>query len=268
MWYTAALKDSSEPTPIPEYVPPSWSDGTNEEIILALRKHYHGDIDLTEYWSVGDERTIHVNAIDSTNVTQAYEAQDIVMVIMHVGGKELSTPFPNHTECTFIVGMKSVMVRNGYSPNNMGGSMNAKATNTGGWGGSYLRSNFANTKFKRAIDSSIAEIFKSFKNPYMSSINDTTGSGSSVKDYFSVPSLKEITGISAYESSSDIFQFDYYKTTANQTKYVMYDGASTSVAYWTRTIYSQNSGSVSYYAGAGGMSNQTSITPISLFGVI
>ena len=106
-----------------EYVPPSWSDGTDEEIVEALEKHYAGEIDLTEYWSVGDERTVSLSSMgEMSPLTDTHAAQDVVFVLSNVGGKYLADGV---TECAFQVDQKNCLLETGR--------MHNFSSNSGGW---------------------------------------------------------------------------------------------------------------------------------------
>lgn len=48
---------------------PTWADGTDEEIAAALTAHYNGDIDLHDYWTVGDERQGFITADNGAKET-------------------------------------------------------------------------------------------------------------------------------------------------------------------------------------------------------
>ena len=54
-------------TPEPPLKIVTFADGTDEEIAAMLEAHYAGDIDIEDYWNVGDTRKIHLNGIASPN---------------------------------------------------------------------------------------------------------------------------------------------------------------------------------------------------------
>lgn len=72
-----------------EYVVPSWGGATDEELAVALQKHYAGEVDLNEHWNIDDERTVELTTGES-----------IQMVLMHKGqypivGEKVDTPVGN-----------------------------------------------------------------------------------------------------------------------------------------------------------------------------
>ena len=90
---------------------PSFSQATDEEITKALEYHRRGLIDLTKYWAVGDERPIHLNAMEALSpLTDTHVAQDNALVILdnrelfnlsdsEGGGKNI-----------FIIGLKNSLI--------------------------------------------------------------------------------------------------------------------------------------------------------------
>ena len=40
-----------------------WSTGTDEQIAAMLEAHYAGKINIWDYWSIGQERVVHLNSI-------------------------------------------------------------------------------------------------------------------------------------------------------------------------------------------------------------
>ena len=207
---------------------PSWSSGSDADIIEALQMHYNGDIDLHDYWSVGDERTIHLSAMEATGVGEAHDAVDLTFVLMNAGGKTLSD---GTTECAFVVGVKEALYPGGY--------MNSTNTNSGGWN-SCARRTWCNSVFYNAISSTIKSIFKQFKN------KSGTGGGSSsgtsdTTDYFALPAEIEVFGSTTYSVAGEGSQFKYYETAANRIK--LRTDTQAAGYWWERSPISGNSNS-------------------------
>ena len=213
------------------YKVPSWNEGTDFEIMRALEKHYAGEIDITEYWSVGDERTVHLSTMSNQGyVSENHVEQDVTFVLMHTGGKELVEPINGHTECAFIVGQKNCLA-NGATIET--GYMNSSASTAGGWNDSKRRS-WCNNVYYNA--NPLQQIFKQFKN-----ITSKGSSGQSIKitsnDYFALPSEKEIWGTTQYSDSTaeeDNIQFEYYSISLNRIKGVEINKSVYS-QYWLRS---------------------------------
>ena len=205
----------------------SWTNGTDAEIANMLQAHYDGDLDIHDYWSVGDERQIDLSAMPATYVNESHTATTATFVLMNVGGKTLED---GTTECAFVVGMKDILMPYGY--------MNSSNTNSGGWRDSARRS-WCNEIFYNAISESIKGIFKQFLNK--SGQGGGTSSGTyDTTDYFALPALVEVIGnVDPYAVVGEGTQFSYYLTTANRLK----DKASTQEAgiWWLRSPRKSNS---------------------------
>ena len=213
---------------IPKIV--TWSSGTIEEISNMLSCHYNGIINIYDYWTVGDSRTVPLSAMTAgsawNDLTDTHVAQSVQFVLMHKGGKTLQTAINGHTECAFIVGQKDCLKEKG------GLVRTGSGVNPGGW--NCKRREWCNSTYRNAIPSGLRDIFKQYKN--------TTGApgGSTIYesvDYFALPSEKEVIGKNSSSSStteSSHVQFTYYKTTSNQAKKV--DGSYST--WWTRSPYS------------------------------
>ena len=187
---------------------PSWSEATDEQVAELLQKHYAGEINLHDYWNVGDERTVSLSAIASSPSIGFYgcSAQNVVFVIMNKGGKTLT----NNQECAFVVGQKSSLNEKGVL------NENTYKGNAGGWDNSNCRT-WCNSYYKNAIPSSLIGIFKEYKN--------NTGNGYETgnaivtsNDYFSLPAEIEVFGTRTYSVAGEGNQFDYYKTASNRIK--------------------------------------------------
>lgn len=229
MWFPGGYKEKAY-----VYIPPTWSEGTDEEIVEALEKHYNNEIDLTEYWSIGDERTVSLSAMSAYSpLTETHDAQDVTLVLLNVGRKELVTPINEHTECVFIVGQKNCLTTKGLFNN---------SSKTTGWNSSDRRG-WCNNTYYNAIPSSIRSIFKLHNNYVSDAYNATTSTKS--EDYFCLPSEKEITGsVSGASSNAEAnnFLLTYYETAANRIKQV----SGTNSAYWTSSKYYYTSSTTSY----------------------
>ncbi len=234
---------------------PSWSNGTDEEIVEVLEKHYNDKIDLTEYWAIGDERIINLSAMSAMSpLDDAHISQNIVMILMHAGGKELTTSINGHTTCAFIVGQKDCLITKG------------------GLGQIYWdempRRTWCNSTYKEAFPSTIKNIFKECINYSGSYYGKRT-----TNDYFALPCEKEVFDTNYYgnfSQESDLIQFDYYKTLTNRIKHEGNE-SSTNCYWWTRSGASSNVESIVEISSDGTGSTikrYTSYCGIAPFGVI
>lgn len=215
----------------------TWADGTDKEIAEMLDAHYRGDIDIHDYWKVGDERTVALSAMSATGVGESHVAQNVTMVLMNEGGKTLTTAINGKTECAFIVGQKN-MLANGTSRE--GGYMNSSNVNAGGWD-TCARRTWCNSVYKNALPSTLVGIFKEHQNE--TSKGSTSHTGITVSnDYFALPSEKEIFGSISYANSTaeaNNKQFKYYETSSNRVKKAGESGSAD--IWWERSPLSGDS---------------------------
>ena len=203
----------------------TWADGTDEEIIAMLDAHYAGKIDIHDYWHVGDERVISLFAIPSGRVSETHVAQDITMVLMNRGGKELVEPINGISECAFIVGQKDTLLETGY--------MNDTNTDSIAWYNCKRRW-WCYYDYRFSFPTTIQPIFKQFRN------NTASGGGSEIShslDWFALPSAKEAYGQSGSgmynpDAEASLSQFEYYSTSKNRKK---------TLPWWTRSRYNSTS---------------------------
>lgn len=211
----------------------SWASGTDAQIAAMVAAADAGTIDLADYWSAGDTRTVQLSSMQRGAVGETHAAQSVQLVLSDPGHYTLASGQP----CHFVVIQKDCLKETGH--------MNASNTNSGGWNGCARRT-WCNETYRNAMPSALRPIFKQFKT------RAANGSGSSAvesTDYFALPSEKEVFGSISYSNSSaesQNSQLDYYKTPANRIKRVngsagWWWGRSPTSGY-SRTFCAVNSG--------------------------
>ena len=201
-------------------VPPveivSWSDGTDEQIAAMVAAADAGQIDLSDYWSEGDTRTVRLSAMQRGAVGESHAAQSVQFVLSDPGHFTLASGKP----CNFVVLQKDCLKETGY--------MNSSNTNSGGWNGCARRT-WCNNVFRNAIPSGLRPAFKQFKTKAATG----TGTASTTStDWFALPSEMEVFGLVTYANSSaesQNTQFQYYKTASNRIKKL---GINGSAGWW------------------------------------
>lgn len=211
------LKTAVEAFPSLKIVP--WSTGTDKQIAAMVAAADAGEIVLSDYWSAGDTRTVHLSAMDVFSGTgDTHAAQDVQFVLTDPGHYTLANGKP----CNFVVLQKDCLKKLG--------AMNRRNTNSGGWN-SCPRRTWCNSVYRDAIPSGLRPIFKQFK------VHTADGTGSTAvesTDWFSLFSEKEIFGSTTYANSSaesQNTQLDYYKTSSNRIKRV--NGSA--ISWWERS---------------------------------
>jgi len=218
-----------------EFEVPTFADGTDEEIAMALQMHYAGEIDLTDYWSVGDKRTIHLNAMTADGVSEAHHADDYEFVIIGMNHDDLVTPIGNITKAIVTLQMDRILYKNTtdatYSSQfpsaaDEGGYINSTNINMGGWT-SCARRTWCNSVFYNAVESGIKSLIK----PVVK--KTSAGSQSSVinSDNDNVFLLSEIevfgTTVNSYVGEGS--QYSYFTTTVNRCKKPSYSTYSSAI---------------------------------------
>lgn len=231
----------------------SWSSGTDAEIVDMVTAADKGVITLSDYWNVGDERTVHLDAMSATGVGESHVAQNVKYVLMNVGGKILTTATESgRTECSFVTGLKECLIEGGY--------MNSTATNVGGWT-SCARRTWCNNVFKGAMPNTLLPIFKQFQN------KTSAGSQSSTintdNDWFSMPAEIELFGTTTYSYSGEGSRFTWYETDANR---VMVVGGVVQ-GWWQRSPCNVGNQYFCYTGGTGGNQPAYHNANISGFGL-
>lgn len=243
----------------------TWADGTDAEIVAMVNAADNGEINLADFWSVGDERKVTLSAMTATGVGESHAEQTVTLVLMNAGGKTLANATPSgRIECSFIVGMKNGLA-NGTSVE--AGYINASDTTSGGWE-SCARRTWCNNVFRNAIPSALRDIFKQHFNITSGGSSDTITTST---DYFALPAEMEVFGsvtIANPTVESNLAQFEYYKTSANRVKKRGDSGSANS--WWERSILSGSSSHFCNVGSAGGTGYNTASTAYMLapFGVI
>lgn len=188
----------------------TWADGTDADIVAMVKAADKGEINLADYWSVGDERQVTLSAMEATGVGESHVEQTVTFVLMNAGGKTLANATASgRTTCSFIVGMKNGLAETGY--------MNSSNTNSGGWEACKRRT-WCNSVFRNAIPEALRDIFKQHLNV---TANGFSGTPVTSTDYFALPAEKEVFGSNTKANSTaeaSLTQFEYYATEANRIK--------------------------------------------------
>ena len=201
----------------------TWAAGTDAQIVDMVAAADAGVISLSDYWAVGDERTIPLTAMAATGVGETHAAQNVVYRLDNAGGMQLA----NGKTCSFIAGQKNLLNEYGY--------MNSSNTTAGSWNDSARRA-WCNNVYKNAFPSSLLPICKEFITITGGGSGATSGTVTAT-DLFSLPAEMNIFGSRSYsvqDEANALAQWTTYKTASNRIKY-----ANGSAYYWwQRSPYS------------------------------
>ena len=233
----------------------TWADGTDEEIKAMIDAADAGEINLSDYWSVGNERTVHLSAMTAGDgLNTAQPKQDVVLVLMNEG-----YPGNGNEGVHFVWGQKDCLSQYGR--------MNTTNTNSGSWNGCALRADL-NDKYYNALPSTFRSCLKQFNVITAQTYNGSANQIS--QDYISLFAEKEVFGSVTRSNSTEasaLTQIEYYKTASNRIKQV--NGSND---YWMgRSPYSSAG---TYFCGvradgnAGGFSLASTVGGLAPFGCI
>lgn len=224
----------------------TWADGTDEEIIAMIAAHYAGELNIYDYWHVGDERVVKINAMQEIDGVVTHPTQEVTLVLMNKGGKTLE----DGSECLFVVGQKMCLLNEG--------AMNLRANQGKNWANCNRRT-WCNEVYYNALPETLRTIFKKHKNITAEAYNSTTLN--ETWDYFALPAIKEVTSTSTGNTTE-------YNTLAGPWEWY----ASRTTNYYNKQLqwwFRSMNDSYSYcVAGYNGSSSPTySTTDININGI-
>ena len=217
----------------------SWADGTDEEVAAMVAAADAGKLNLSDYWSDGDTRTVRLSAMPGSvsHANESHVAQNVQMVLTDPGHYTLA----NGKACNFVVLQKDCLKETG--------AMNLQSINSGGWNNCPRRT-WCNSVYRNAIPSTLRGIFKQFTTY---AANGTGSSSVASSDYFALFSEKEVFGSTTYANSSaesKNSQLTWFKTSSNRIKRV-----NGSANYWWERSPRSGNGYYFCHVRSGGSAN-------------
>lgn len=218
----------------------TFNGGTDEEIYDMLEAHYEGRIDVSNYWSVGDNRTIHLSAMQADHSGESHRAQDMIIEIVDFKHDDLWTPINGKTKAAISVSCKNclrdanVSDTNGEN-NTENGYTNPTRTYIGGWRDCDRRW-WCNNVFYNALPYYIKMGVKNVKKEYYCWEDSNNYSHSNTNDRVFLGSIYEYRG-----SEISIFiegtQYARYTTQSNLRKLPKWTSSDISSNYFARTAF-------------------------------
>lgn len=222
----------------------TFAGGTDAEIAKMIQAHYNNKINVSDYWAVGDTRSVSLSAMSATGVGESHRAQTVQLVILGFEHDDLATAINGHSKAAVSVGLKDCLMdaSNASNPVNGGGNtengyMNSSATNAGGWKNCARRA-WCNNVFFAALPSTWQSMVKIVNK------KSGTGGGSSsgteiTADKIFLAAEIEIFGSRTYSVDGEGTQYQYYKNaTANKYKMPKWSSSYVSNIYWERSPFS------------------------------
>ena len=223
----------------------TFNGGTDKEIYDMLEAHYEGRIDVSNYWSVGDNRTIHLSAMAADHSGESHRAQDMIIEIVDFKHDDLWTPVNGITKAAISVACKNCLRDANVSDtdganNTENGYMNPTRTYIGGWRDCDRRW-WCNNVFYNALPYYIKMGVKNVKKPYYCwEEGGSSYSYSNTNDRVFLASIKECLGDVSTEVFLEGTRYMKYYTQANLRKLPKWTSSDVSSNYWLRSSYKQN----------------------------
>lgn len=186
-----------------------WSRGTDEEVVSMITAARQGQYNLSDYWKVGDKRTITLNSIDGVGGGAKHRSQQVDIVISEFGGKKLQ----DNTTCLMQWDFKHCMEQECV--------MNTTDTNAGGYESTVIAPWLDNKVFY-ALPAWLQGVSKPF---YMTTGRGNGSSYVNTKVHkLGLRTAKEIAGTSGTSGWGNVAEasannhITYYQTTKNRDK--------------------------------------------------
>lgn len=245
----------------------TFADGTDEQIAEMINAHYAGKINLSDYWSVGDKRKIHINAMSKTVVNESHHADDYDFVIIGFDHDDLVTSENRKTKAALSLQLDRILFKDTtttsynftWNTNEECGYMNSTNTNVGGWT-DCARRTWCNDVFVKSLPLWLQALIKPVYKK--TSAGNKTSSINTTEDKAFLLSEIEIFGTAKNSFEGEGTQYEYFKTTSNKYKLPTYKrssgNSSLSVFWWERSPYRNytthfclvNTDGVTYYIDA------------------
>ena len=220
----------------------TWAGGTDAELLAMITEAQKGYLKLSDYWAIGDVRTIPVTAMSATGVGESQSAQNVQIVITEFGGKTLE----DGSECILQYDFKDCLSTAGY--------INSSNNNTGGYESCARKTWLDNICFA-ALPVWLRSASRRFKTQtYNGGTTNTINTG---VHNLALRTEGEIFGARVYSHANELAansQITYYKTTSNRVKKLGIDGSASS--WWTGSAHHNVSSNWCIVTASGGNERQ------------
>ena len=227
----------------------TFAGGTDTEIAKMIQAHYNNEINISDYWAVGDTRSVSLSAMSATGVGESHRAQTVQFVIGDFEHDDLATAINGHTKAAITLLQKDCLMDatnasslNNGSINTENGYMNSSNTNSGGWK-NCARRTWCNNVYFNAFPSAWQSMVKTVNKKV--SVGNNSPTIETVQDKIFLAAEIEIFGSTAHSFAGEGTQYTYYKNaTANRYKMPKWSSSYVSHIHWER---SPRSGSYEYF---------------------
>lgn len=213
----------------------SWAAATEIEIANMLTAHYNGEIDVADYWSVGDIREMELSATLKGNVGEIQPAQTLEMVIIGMDHDDLVVPKKARTRAAITIQVRNVLSEVGY--------IHSPAALTAVSWAECVRRDWCKLEFKNALPSGISKLIQAvIKTTNRFSTTEEERAHNTTNETVFLLSEWEVFGEQSLRNTEygalepDGVQYDYMNALSNHIK----NNAGEAVDWWLRSSYSNS----------------------------
>lgn len=248
------------------YLDKSWERASDATLVKMVAAADAGQLNLEDYWSVGAERHVFLNAMEAGDSNVAHAAQWATLVLMDTNHYNLKTPVTSGSTCHFVVGFKNCLEEHE--------KIEDSDINSNGWANTRAR-RCCDAIFNTMIPSTLQPIFKQFEVVTASKggSNPTSGSLQTYSDgKLALFAEKEVgwtaQAYSVISEQNALRQIQYYEVMSNRIKYV--GNGSSSSRWWLRSPSWSSSSSyvIMYTGGSPSIAGSSTLSGFAPFGVI
>ena len=224
----------------------AFATGTDNEIAKMIAAHYNDQINIADYWAVGDIRTVHLSAMAATGVGESHREQDVRFVIGDFEHDDLTTPINGHAKAAVTLLQKDCLMdaSNASNPvhganNTENGYMSISGTTVGGWKNCARRA-WCNNVYFKALPTIWQSMVKTVNKK--SSVGNAQSTIETVQDKIFLAAEIEIFSNIEYSCLGEGTQYQYYKNASvNRYKMPKWGPAYAGSPYFERSATSQYS---------------------------
>ncbi len=219
-----------------------------------LEAHYNGQINISEYWHVGDTRVVHIDELEKSVCTsKSHAAQDMTMVIMDFNHDDLTTPINGKSKAAVSIGFRETLGDNGVGESEYyWGKKLVPVRDNHNYSDSLLREWF-NEELLYALPATFNSLIKEVNKKNLAYHTKTDEAPLITQDKIWLLSYPEVFGTEIFNhylsganpSDWEGVQYEYMKTSNNRIKYNNNNGtAGDNSFYWLRSPSSRNASGV------------------------
>lgn len=237
--YDSGNRLLGEPTDGLKFV--TFAGGTDDEIAKMIQAHYNDQINIADYWAVGDTRTVHLSAMAATGVNESHREQDVQFVIGDFDHDDLATPINGHSKAAITLLQKDCLcdARNTVDPIYGGNNTENGYMDHSGIQGNWkecARRTWCNNVYFKALPTTWQSMIKTVNKK--AAVGNYTSTMEIVQDKIFLAAGAEIFSPPNYSYSTEGTQYQYYKNaTANRYKMPKWTVNTVSSKYWGRSPY-------------------------------